>query len=134
MVGAEGTDETGYGLGPEGVQEAEGHLAGRRIGVLLYGFGGAADLREGLLGRGQEGAAGRGEGDRAALAGEQRDAQVLFEPDHGAGQGGLRDAQLVGGAGDVLVAGDGDEMGQPRREQCCHGHVFYVTVHRHPRL
>lgn len=113
MVGAEGADQAGHGLGTQGVQEAEGDLAGGRVGVLLHGFGGAGDLAERPLGGGEEGAPGGGEGDGAALAGEQRDGQVLFEADHGPGQGGLRHAQFVRGAGDVLVPGDRDEVGEP---------------------
>lgn len=129
MVGAEGADQAGYGLGAQGVQEAEGDLPEAGVGVLLHGAGGAGDSREGFFGGGEEGAAGRGEGDGAALAGEQRDAQVLFEADHRPGEGGLRHAQLLGGAGDVLVLGDRDELGEARGQPLCHGHVFFVTVH-----
>ncbi len=129
MVGAEGADQAGYGLGAEGVQEAERHLAEGGVGVLLHRLGGAGDFGEGPLGRAEEGPPGRGERDGTALAGEQRDAEVLFEPDHGPRQGGLRDAQLVRGAGDVLVPGDGGEIRQARGQQTCHRNVFFVTVH-----
>ena len=51
------------------------------------------------------------------LAGEQVDAQVLFEADHGPGERGLRDLHLLGGAGDVLGAGDAGEVREARGEQ-----------------
>ena len=79
--------------------------------------GGALDLGEGPLDGGEEGAAGRGEGDRAALAGEQVDAQVLFEADHRPRQRRLRDAHLLRGARDVLVPGDSGEVREARGEQ-----------------
>lgn len=126
MVGAEGADEGGDGFRAHGVEETEGDLAGGRVGVGPYRVGGLLDLGEGPLGGAQEGAARRGEGDGAALAGEQGDSQVLFEPDHRPRQGRLRDAELLRGARDVLVAGHRLEVGQPRRE---HGaNVFFVTT------
>ncbi|GHF12800.1 hypothetical protein GCM10018772_42440 [Streptomyces fumanus] len=59
------------------------------------------------------------------MPGEQVDAQVLFEADQGAGEGGLGDVHLLRGAGDVLGAGDAGEVREARREQ--RDDVFCVT-------
>ncbi len=53
-------------------------------------------------------------------------SEVLLQPDHGAREGRLGDGQLVGGAGHVLVAGDGREVGEARREYLLD--VFFVTA------
>ena len=119
--------QAGHGLGAHGVQEAEGDLAGGGVGVGADLVGGALDLGEGAFDGGEEGAAGRGERDRAAPAGEQVDAQVLFEPDHGPRERGLRDLHLLRGAGDVLGAGDPGEVREAGGEQTRHPDVFCVT-------
>lgn len=125
MVGAEGVQQAGYGLGAHGVQEAEGDLAGGRVGVGADLLGGALDLGEGTFDGGEEGAAGGGEGDRTAVAGEQVDAQVLLQAGHRAREGRLGDVHLVGGPGDVLGAGDAGEVREAGRQQ--QRHVFCVT-------
>ncbi len=126
MVDPEGAEEPGDGLGAHGVQEPEGDPSGGRVGVGAYGVGGPLHLGERPLGGGEEAAARRGEGDRAAPAGEEGHAEVLFEPDHRPRERGLRDAHLGRGAGHVLVPGDGREVREPGREQ--QPHVFFVTV------
>ncbi len=125
VVGAEGVQQAGHGLGAHGVQKAEGDLAGGGVGVGADLLGGAFDLGEGAFDRGEEGAAGPGQGHRAAVAGEQFDAQVLFEAGHGPGEGGLRHLHLLGGARDVLGAGHAGEVGEAGGEQP--GHVVHVS-------
>lgn len=126
VVDPEGADEGGHRLGAHRVEEAEGDLARCRVGVGADRVGGLLDLGQRAFGRAEEGAAGGGEGDGPAPAGEQGDAQVLFEPDHGARQGRLRDSELVRGAGDVLVPGHGLEVREAWGE---HGpDVFFVTA------
>jgi hypothetical protein len=128
VVGAEGPDQGGYRLGAHGVQEAEGDLAGGRVRVGPYLVGGPLDLREGPLDGAQERTAGRGQRDRAATAGEEVHAQVLFEADHRPGQRRLRDLHLLRGPRHVLGAGDPGEVRQARGEQPRHAHdVFCVT-------
>ncbi len=116
VVGTEGADQARYGLRAHGVQEAEGDLARRGVGVGPYGLGGTLDVQQRALGGGQERAAGRGEGERPAAPGEERDAEVGLQPDDGAAEGGLRHTQLVRGARDVLVARDGGELREPGRQ------------------
>lgn len=125
VVGAEGADQAGDGLGAHGVQEAEGDLARRGVGVGPYRLGGAADLGERLVDGREERAARRGERDGAAVAREQFHAEVLFEADQGARQRRLRDLELVGGPRDVLGAGDRGEVRQAWRER--RHDVFCVT-------
>ncbi|CAO0836214.1 hypothetical protein SMICM17S_12341 [Streptomyces microflavus] len=126
MVGPEAADQGGHGLRAHGVQEAEGDPARREVGVRPDRVGGLLHLGQGPFGRGEEGAAGRGERDGTALAGEQGDAQVRFEPDHGPRERGLRDAELVCGAGHMLVAGDRLEVREAWREDG--PDVFFVTA------
>src|SRR5579872_4142529 len=47
---------------------------------------------------------------RAAAMVEEHDAEVAFEPGHGAAERRLRDPQLLGCLGDVLGARDGPEV------------------------
>lgn len=125
VVGAEGVQQAGHGLGAHGVQEAEGDLAGGGVGVGADRLGRAADLVQGAVDGGVEGAARRGEGDGAAVPGEQLDAEVLLQADQGAGEGGLRHLHLLRGPRDVLGAGHPGEVGEARREQP--GHLFSVA-------
>src|SRR5215472_7780300 len=48
---------------------------------------------------------------------EQRQAELGLEARDRAGEGGLRDAQQVRGASQVLLVGDGDELAEPGRER-----------------
>lgn len=126
VVDPEGADQGGHGLRAHGVQEAEGDPARRRVGVRPDRVGGLLHLGQGPFRRSEEGAARRGERDGAAPAGEQGDAQVRFEPDHGPRERGLRDAQFVRGTGHMLVPGDRLEVREAGRE---YGpDVFFVTT------
>lgn len=60
VVDAEGADQAGHRLGSHGVQEAEGDLARRGVGVGAYGVGGLLHLGQGAFGGAQEGAAAWG--------------------------------------------------------------------------
>jgi len=61
---------------------------------------------EGVLGEGLEDAAGGGEGDLAAFAVEEALAYFAFEGLDLGGDGGLGDAQLLGGSGEALLVPD----------------------------
>jgi hypothetical protein len=117
MIGAEGVEQSGHGLGAHRVQKAEGDLAGGRVGVRADLLGGPLDLRQGTLDGAEERAARRGQRDGAAASGEQLDAQVLFQPDQRPGQGGLRNLHLLRGTRDVLGTGHAREVHKARREQ-----------------
>jgi len=52
----------------------------------------------------------------AAGAGEQRDAELGLQPGDRPGKGRLRDAEQLGGAGHVLLAGHRDELPQQRHQ------------------
>ncbi len=117
MVDAEGADQLGDGLGAQGVQEAERDLPRGRVGVGAHGLGRLFHGGQGALHGRQERQARRGEGDRPPPPGEQVHPEVVLQPGDRAAERGLRHAQLRRGARDVLVAGDGHELGQPRGER-----------------
>jgi hypothetical protein len=116
MVGAEGPQQGGHGLRAQRVEEAEGDPSRLRVGVGAHGFGRPLHLAQRALHGGEEAAARGRERDRTALPGEERDAEVEFEPDHGPAQRGLRHAQLARRPRDVLVPRHGGELGQPGRQ------------------
>lgn len=125
VVGAEGVQQAGDGLGAHGVQEAEGDLAGGRVGVGADLVGGPLDLGEGPFDGAEEGPPGDGQREGAAAPDEQVDAEVLLQADEGAGEGRLGDVHLLGGPGDVLGAGHAGEVREAGREQ--RDDVFCVT-------
>lgn len=53
---------------------------------------------------------GLGEPDRARGPAEQRGPQLLLQRPYGGGEPGLRHGEALGGAGEVLLLGDGDEV------------------------
>ena len=55
--------------------------------------------------------------DGPAGTSEQRDAELGLKTRDRAGEGGLRNAQQVRGASEVLLAGDGNELAEPGRER-----------------
>ena len=55
--------------------------------------------------------------DGPAGTSEQQHAEFGLEARDRAGEGGLRDAQQVRGASQVLLVGDGDELAEPGRER-----------------
>jgi len=107
---------------PRVVEEAEGDLAGGGVGVgadLVGGLPTSARARSTEV-RG----APRGSGE-VGPGGEQVDAQVLFEADHGPRQGGLRDLISCAARVTMLGAGDAGEVHEAWREQ--RDDVFCVT-------
>jgi hypothetical protein len=95
-----------------GLDEPERQVAG-------LAAGGAARRREPLLrlgeraaGVGEERGAGRGERHRPRAAGEQLGADHRLEPPHLLAQRRLGDADAFGGAAEVQLLGDGDEVAE----------------------
>jgi hypothetical protein len=78
------------------------------LGVDQVGHRRAQDAHR-LAGRSRQALARRGQGDLAGQAGEQRLVQALLQGLHLPADGGLADAQLVGGAGEALQARGGFE-------------------------
>ncbi len=106
------------------MHEPEGDPPGRGVRVGAYRLGRAFHAVQGAFHRAEEHAARGGQRDGAAVAGEERDAEVGFEADQGAAEGGLRHAEFPRGARDVFVAGDGGELREARRE---HGRPVRVS-------
>jgi hypothetical protein len=108
----EGAQQAGEAAVGEGVDQADGQAAGEQ----------AADRRHRLapaLGRlqcrprvGEQGLAGRGERDAAAVAEEQALAELGFQAVDLLADGGLRDRDALGRAGEVAFLGDGHEVGK----------------------
>ncbi len=73
--------------------------------------------------------------DGPAGTSEQRNAELGLETRDGAGEGGLRDAEQVRGAGQVLLVGGGDELAEPGRERVKPGgnllviHICMIYAH-----
>ncbi|MFZ0088473.1 MAG: hypothetical protein WAL63_03130 [Solirubrobacteraceae bacterium] len=85
------------------------------------GLGGGAGDVDGMVGRSdglpggwEQLGAGGGERDVTAGALKQRHAQVGFEGADGLAQGRLGDVKPLGGASEVQLVGDGDEVAQLR--------------------
>jgi hypothetical protein len=90
----------------------EADFAGRLVAEGAEGGEFGLDLVE-AGGEGVEQAvAGGGGGDAAGGAGEQAEAELFFEAADGVAEGGWRDAELGGGAGEAALPGDGDEADQ----------------------
>ena len=80
-------------------------LGAQRVGELLL-------EREHPLGADQHGAARGGRRDLAARAVEQAGAEALLERAHGERDGGLRDAEVVGGDRERAALDDRHEGGE----------------------
>lgn len=97
---------SGFGFGSEA-------LGGRRS-AFAGAIDGAFDLREGGAGVLEEAFAGGEEGHAARGAEEETHAELVFEAFDLAREGRLRDAEALGGAADVPLFGDGDEVAELR--------------------
>jgi hypothetical protein len=76
-----------------------------------YGIAGFVGGGERAAGRGEQGAAGLGEGYVAAVADEQGGAYLVLEGADGRAQAGLDDVDPGRGPGEVQFLGDRDEVG-----------------------
>jgi hypothetical protein len=74
--------------------------------------GGAVDRAQDRLGIRQERAPGVGEADAARVAHEQRRIDLELQRAYLLGERRLLDVQLLRGARDVALAGDGDEVAE----------------------
>lgn len=68
--------------------------------------------RQGAFGLHQQGAPGLGQPHTAGGPAEQRGPQLLLQGPDGGGEPGLRHGDALGGPGEMLFLGDGDEMFQ----------------------
>ena len=85
-------------------------------------LGGFVDVGEDALDVGMVLVAAIVETHRAVVAVEQRGAEMVFEHPDAVGDGGGRDAELLGGAHETLVAGGGIEEAEAvERGQGRHG-------------
>jgi hypothetical protein len=95
-----------------GRDEGQGQPAGVALAGAAHGFRGGVDVGEeppGVLG---EPAAGFGEVHTAAVADEQGDAQLVFQPRELGGQRWLGEVQSRGRSGDGALFRDGEEVAQ----------------------
>ena len=116
-------------VGAQRVQERERHPAPRRIGLLRQQAKLGGESRERTFRILEKKPAVTGQLDGPPGPGEQRNAELRLEARDRARQRGLRDAQLLGGAGEVLLAGDGDELAEPGNERVePGGHVLVIHI------
>lgn len=119
-AGADGVMDDDVGMGfDEGGQpvfdvDRIDRADGDGVGLLdleLVDLGGdVVELAEDGLGVGEKDLAVVVEDDVAPLAVEEFGAELVLDAGEGVGEGGLGDAKLIGGFGDVLAFSDGDEI------------------------
>lgn len=105
-------EDAGEDLDGEGWGVADVEFAGFSPGEGADGGHGLIGAGEDGLGFGDEKATSLGETDGLRTALEKRDAEVILEIAHLTADGGLSDVQAGGGAGDILLFGDGDEVAE----------------------
>ncbi|CAM5314026.1 hypothetical protein SSPIM334S_01878 [Streptomyces spiroverticillatus] len=91
---------------------AQADPAPAQLGQLLDLAAGGVGVGEDTAGEGEEGPAGVGEGDVAPGPGEEVGPQLALQGADLLGQRGLRDVQLLGGAGEVPGLGHGHEIAE----------------------
>jgi hypothetical protein len=116
MPGAEVLQQPRHGLPAERVQEPERHAAAGRVRLAREALKRARKGDHGPFSGIEQVPAVSGQPDRTAGTGEQRHPEIGFQPCDRAGQRGLRDAEQLRGAGEVLLAGHDDELAEPGRE------------------
>lgn len=104
--GGAGQDPHGGGL-----TRGDGELAAQGLALGDLGAGAFGQAQD-LLGADAEEAAFLGEGDGARAALEEAATQFLLQFPKLFGEGWLGDEETLGGAGDVSLAGDGEEVAE----------------------
>ncbi len=110
-----GVAEAGQDFRHQGMEQAPDVAEVEFAAAALAALGGAHGLFAALEhgpGLGQKGAAGGGEGDVAAVAFEEADAEFVLELTDLTAEGGLRHAQAGGGLGEVQAVRDRREVAQ----------------------
>ena len=100
----------------EGFEVGEGNLAVLGIGVRSHFLSGEFQDVEGLLGAGQQPPAARGELDAPPNVCEERDAELFLQTVHGARQRRLADTEFLSCVREMLLTGNGRELGEDGRD------------------
>lgn len=109
MLGEEAAEHSGEG--PQGLG-SDGDAAVVEAGGVGEFLTGAVELGQGAVDTVEKGGTEAVKSDPSAMAVEQRNAELGFEPTDRATERRLSDAQLLGGATDVFMAGNDPEVAQ----------------------